>query len=156
MIPAGVVHVAAAVIAMSVGAVMFGSQKGTKRHLRLGYLYLAAMVNVNVAAWTVDTGGTIGPFHVLTIVSVVTLVGAYSLVVTGRPGAGRRESHGVLMAWSYAGVVSAGLGQAAVATDAPVGAVIGLSLALAGLIIHVIRPAALRLHPPTKRRSPTP
>ncbi len=54
MISAGLIHVAAAVIAMFAGAVLFGSRKGTKRHRRLGYLYLGAMVNLNVAAWTVD------------------------------------------------------------------------------------------------------
>jgi len=145
VIPPGAIHVGAAIIAIVVGALMFASPKGTRRHRRLGYLYVAAMVNVNLAAWTVDSGGVVGTFHVLTIVSLATLFAAYAVIVTGRRSDRRSEAHGILMAWSYAGAVSAGLGQAAVVASLSVGAVIGGSLALAAVIIHVVRPGALRL-----------
>ncbi len=145
MIAPGVLHVAAAAVALLAGAFLFASRKGTRRHRRLGYLYLAAMTNLNLAAWAVDTGGAIGPFHYLTLLSLATLIGAYAIIVTGRSGPGRSEAHGIMMAWSYAGAISAGLGQASVLAELPVGGVIGVSLAIAGLVIHVVRPRALRM-----------
>ncbi len=156
MITPGLVHLGAAVIALVTGLLLFASRKGTMRHRRLGYLYLAAMVNLNVAAWSVDTDGVIGPFHVLTVVSLATLVGAYLVILLGRPGRGRSEAHGTMMAWSFAGAVAAGLGQAATVLALPVGATILGSLAVGAVVIHGLRPGALRMPDPgvhgTERR----
>ncbi len=49
------------------------------------------------------------------------------------------------MAWSYAGVLAAGLGQGAAATSLSVGVVIGGTLLAAGLLIHVARPRLLTM-----------
>jgi uncharacterized membrane protein len=143
VIPPGLIHVAAAVVALVAGAILLAGRKGTMRHRRLGYLYLGAMAYVNLAAWTVDTHGAIGLFHVLTIVSVATLVGAHAILLTGRRSRGRSEAHGAMMAWSYAGVLAAGLGQGATAASLSVGVVIGGTLLVAGLLIHVARPRVL-------------
>jgi uncharacterized membrane protein len=145
MIPPGLIHVAAAAVALGAGAALFAGRKGTMRHRRLGFLYLGAMAYVNLAAWSVDTRGAIGPFHVLTVLSVATLVGAYVILLTGRRSRGRSEAHGTMMAWSYAGVLAAGLGQGAAATDLSVGVVIGATLLAAGLLIHVARPRVLTM-----------
>ncbi len=147
MISPGLVHVTAAAVALAVGALIFRAPKGTMRHRRFGFLYVGAMVYLNIAAWAVDTKGVIGPFHYLTVVSLATLALAYSSVLLGRRSRVRGETHGILMAWSYAGAVSAALGQGAAAAELPVGIVIGGSLATAGVIIHIGRPAALRLPP---------
>ena len=103
MITPGLVHLGAAAIALTTGLLLFASRKGTVRHRRLGFLYLAAMVNLNVGCVDRRHRRGIGPFHMLTIVSLATLVGAYLVVLLGRPGRGRSEAHGTMMAWSYAG-----------------------------------------------------
>ncbi len=143
MIPPGLLHVSAAVVALVCGVVIFAARKGTMRHRRLGFLYLGAMIYVNLAAWAVDTDGALGPFHVLTLVSVATLAAAYGIVVLGRRGRATSEAHGIMMAWSYAGAVAAGLGQAAVVAELPVDAVIAGTLAAAGVLIHVVHPGFL-------------
>jgi uncharacterized membrane protein len=143
MIPSGLIHVAAAAVALGAGAALFAGRKGTMRHRRLGFLYLGAMAYVNLAAWSVDTRGGIGPFHALTVVSVATLVGAYVILLVGRRSRGRNEAHGAMMAWSYAGVLAAGLGQGAAVIGLPVGTAIAATLTVAGLLIHAVRPRAL-------------
>ncbi len=77
--------------------------------------------------------------------SVATLVGAYAILMTGRGSRSRSEAHGTMMAWSYAGVLAAGLGQEAAAADLPVGATIAGTLTLAALLIHVARPRILTM-----------
>jgi uncharacterized membrane protein len=108
----GVVHVAAATAALILGVVVLLRRKGNAAHVLLGRAYLAAMVVVNIPVFFLynDTGRP-GPFHVLAVVSVLTtLLGWVAL-----RGAGRRrlEAHGSLMTWSWVGVATAGLAQAA-------------------------------------------
>ncbi len=144
MISAGVLHVLAAVTAIVVGAIVLRGRKGSGRHRRSGYLYLGAMVYLNLAALAIDTKGVIGPFHVLAFVSLANLAAAYTVLLVGRAGRARTEAHGVLMMWSYAGFVTAGIGQAAARLDLPVGPIIGICLFVAAILVHVVRPRSPR------------
>jgi uncharacterized membrane protein len=67
-------HVGAAVLALAMGLAVLVRRKGGTSHVVVGRLYLAAMLAVNVPALLLDdaTGG-VGPFHVLAVVSLVTM-----------------------------------------------------------------------------------
>jgi uncharacterized membrane protein len=144
VISPGIIHVAAALTAILVGAYVLAARKGTVRHRRLGYLYLAAMGYVNFAALAIDTNGALGPFHALAFVSLANLAAGYLVLLLAPPGRRRTDAHGMLMMWSYSGVVTAGIGQGAAALAAPVGPVIGLCVAVSAVLIHVVRPHGLR------------
>ena len=108
-----VVHVGAAVVALVLGAVVFAMRKGTIRHRAVGACYVGTLLLSNAVALTVtrSTGG-FGPFHVLAIVSLCTLVvGLVPLWILPR-GPRAIAVHGITMGFSYVGLVAAGLSQA--------------------------------------------
>lgn len=145
MIAPGVLHVGAAVLVLVLGIVLFAGPKGSMRHRRFGFAYLGSMVYVNASAWMVDTDGSLGPFHYLTVLSLATIAGAYLILMVGPTGRGRSEAHGIMMAWSYVGVVAAGLGQGAAVIDASVWVTIVTTLTVAAVLIHLVRPSVLRV-----------
>ena len=109
MTAAGVVHVVCAALALIVATVVFVQRKGTAKHVRLGRAYVVLLLVLNVSAALVPSEG-IGPFHVLAVVSLLTVAAGWSLsprrLKQDRP-------HAILMVWSVAGVVAAGLAQPA-------------------------------------------
>ena len=112
----GAAHTAAAVIALILGPVLFLRVKGDKPHRQFGYAYVAAMLVVCLAGLPMrGFMGTISPFHVLAIVSLVTVTaGLIAAIVSARSRGGRDGmlyAHMKFMAWSYIGLVAAGLAQ---------------------------------------------
>lgn len=132
-------HVAAAVSALVLGAVVLLRLKGTSVHRALGGGYVALLLVVNVAALALHREATFGVFHVLSLISLVTvLVGVVPMVMGSRsPGVIAR--HAYFMAWSYAGLVAAGVGQLGASrldgSPLQVFAVIGGTLAVCGGLI---------------------
>lgn len=131
-------HVAAAAAALTLGAVVLLRRKGDAAHLALGRVYLAAMIAVNLPVFFLyDATGRPGPFHLLAAVSVLTTaLGWLSLRGARRS---RIEAHAAFMTWSWVGVATAGLAQAAnrqwpELSPWPVAAVVGSATAL-GLIL---------------------
>lgn len=109
----GGAHVAAAVAALTIGAVVLVRRKGDAPHVALGRAYLAAMVGVNAPVFFLyDATGQPGPFHLLAVISVLTTAFGW-LSLRGTRGRRRVELHATLMTWSWVGVVTAGLAQAA-------------------------------------------
>ena len=110
----GRAHVVAACIAMAVGVAVLVRRKGDSRHVGLGYLYVAAMLVVNLSVLGMyEATGQPGPFHVLAAFSIVTTgLGWLSLQRRGRAGRAL-EAHASFMTWSWIGVLTAGLAQAA-------------------------------------------
>jgi uncharacterized membrane protein len=144
----GVLHVTAAVVALLLGAAVLAGRKGTRRHARLGRWYVGVMAAQLAAALLTREQDAFGPFHVLAVVSAVTLVAG---VAARRccPGRAPPAVHGHLMTWSVAGLVAAGLAQwaaAAAAGQAP-WPVLGTSLA-----VVAVTAVALRRNPPAVRR----
>jgi uncharacterized membrane protein len=109
----GALHVGAACVALALGVSVLVRRKGDASHVALGRLYLAAMLAVNLPVFFLyDATGGPGPFHVLALVSVMTTALGWLIVKRGRtPRA--LEAHAALMTWSWLGVATAGLAQAA-------------------------------------------
>ena len=105
----GSLHVAAAVLALVTAALVLMRTKGTTAHVRLGRVYAVLLVLVDVVALlTYQDGVGPGPFHLLAVVSLATLTAALLWSPRRR---GSRQTHGILMIWSVAGLAGAGLAQ---------------------------------------------
>jgi uncharacterized membrane protein len=133
------IHVAAAVSALVLGAAVILRKKGTSTHRALGSGYVALLLVVNVAALSLHREATFGVFHVLSLVSLVTvLIGVVPLVMGSRSPVVIAR-HAYFMAWSYAGLVAAGVGQLGASrldgSRLQVFAVIGGTLAVCGGLI---------------------
>ena len=109
----GTAHVAAACVALVLGAVLLRLGKGSSAHVRLGRVYVVVMLVVTVPALLVyDETGRPGPFHVLAVVSLVTVGLGWSFAPRRRLGARAGTApHGSFMLWSYIGLATAGVGQ---------------------------------------------
>ena len=102
----GSLHVAAAVLALIVAAIVLVRPKGTPAHMRLGRVYAVLLVLVDAFALLTYRNG-IGPFHLLAVISLATLTAG---VVWSPRRRGSRQTHGILMIWSVCGLVGAGAG----------------------------------------------
>ena len=110
----GFLHLALMIVALALGLLLLLRPKGTMRHKRLGRVFVAGMLVSNlVVLGLYEDSGQPGIFHVLSIVSMVSLIAAVLLVRLPGAHIGRRIAHGHVMLWSYGGVVAAGLGQSA-------------------------------------------
>ncbi len=144
----GTAHWLSALLALTVGAVVVLSQKGTRAHRRLGWIYLVAMIWLNATALLIyDLFGGFGPFHWMALASLLTLAGGY--VAARRRRRGWIRMHGELMGWSYVGLVAAAVAEGVSRLPgAPFAAsVIVSSLAvigLGGLALRARLPAAIR------------
>ena len=137
----GTAHVLAAVVALVLGCVVLLRRKGDAWHVRLGRVYVVTMLAVSVPVLFVfDIDGRPGPFHVLAVVSLLTTgLGLLAVRRRGRALSGV-AAHGTFMVWSWIGVVTAGLAQAANhrwpgASPWPVLAVVGLATVAGALAV---------------------
>lgn len=145
----GTVHVVSAIAALVIGATAFCRRKGDKRHRILGYLYTISLLAVNVSALSVyeDSGG-VGPFHILAVVSLVTLIIGFIPAFLRRPVSGWLNLHAYFMSWSYVGLVAAGAAQiAAMSSGLPAWFAVGLPsiliVIIGGVLIHTRIPKIL-------------
>jgi uncharacterized membrane protein len=107
----GSLHVAAAMLALVVAVIVLVRIKGTTAHVRLGRVYVVALVLVDVFALLTYRQG-VGPFHLLAVISLATLTAG---LVWSPRRRGSKQAHGIWMIWSVAGLVGAGLAQGATA-----------------------------------------
>jgi len=104
----GIVHTAFATIALGAGLAIFTIAKGTKLHRVIGYIYVLSMLSLNLTALTIyRLFGGFGPFHVLAIVSLITLAAGFIPVFTKRPKQTWLYRHYEWILWSYVGLVAA-------------------------------------------------
>jgi uncharacterized membrane protein len=140
--PFGLLHTAFGLIALLLGFWVVLQPKGTARHRRIGYAYVAAMLLLNASALAIyDLYGGFGPFHIAALVSLATIGTGLVPVITRRPRAGWLSLHAYFIAWSYVGLVSAFLSEIAVripGANIAVGAISATALGVAGgaLLIH--------------------
>lgn len=109
----GWVHVTFAVTAMLFGAIVVLRPKGTFSHRVTGWVYVTAMVGLNATALMIyRLFGHFGPFHVLALISLFTVLSGMS-VVLARPK-GWLPLHYKIMSWSYVGLLAAAASEAGV------------------------------------------
>lgn len=89
-----------------------------------------------------------GPFHVLALVSLLTLTAGLTPAVLRRPVSWWLELHGYFMSWSYVGLVAAGIAQlVTMSSGLPAWLTVGLSsvlvVVIGGVFIHTRVPMAL-------------
>ena len=112
--PPALLHVAAAVTALALGAAVLRRSKGDRRHRISGRVYVVCMLVVNIAALiTYKETGQFGAFHALAIASLLTLAAGVMPFFLGFRGPGHVERHAYFMSWSYVGLVGAGTAQLA-------------------------------------------
>lgn len=114
----GTIHFAASLVAIGLGAVvLWQGPKGGRRHRQFGWVYLVAMLTVNVTAFTLNRlFGGFGPFHAAAIASLVGIVGG---IVSARGARRARlarqaflrahhiELHYWWMTFTYVGLIAA-------------------------------------------------
>ena len=141
-------HVLAAFSALGTGAAVLLLPKGTHTHRVVGTVYVLALLLVNVAALSLHRENTFGVFHVLAVVSLVTITVGLSSLLLGKTSPMVITTHAYCMTWSYAGLVAAGCGQLTVAVGPDVGAwvvpvAIATVLSISGVLIFGRVPSTL-------------
>lgn len=134
-------HVSAAALALVTGALVFAARKGTRRHVLLGRVYGVGMLLVNLPALLLyEESGRLGPFHVLAVISLATLTLGLAPLLLGYRNSKHVARHGLFMAWSYVGLVAAGLAQLGnrLYGGATVVFVTLVVVAVGGVIIHLV------------------
>ncbi len=118
MSPIGTIHFAASVASILLGAVvLWQGPKGGRRHRRVGWTYVVAMLTVNATAFMLyDLFGGFGPFHVAAVVSLTGIAAGVLSARSARKArlahqgflrAHRVELHFWWMTFSYVGLVAA-------------------------------------------------
>ncbi|MCW1970955.1 MAG: DUF2306 domain-containing protein [Anaerolineae bacterium] len=108
MSPLGLFHTAMGVIALISGLLVYLKPQGTATHRRIGYVYVLSMVLLNVTALMIyRLFGGFGPFHVLAIISLITLLRGIVPAYRKRPAGQWLTQHYLGMSWSYVGLWAA-------------------------------------------------
>ena len=131
-------HTACGFLALLLGLVVLWNPKGTLLHRRLGILYCLAMLVLNLTAFGIyRVFGRFGIFHVMAIVSLLTVLAGLIPVLFRRRIRQWLAWHYQFMAWSYAGLLAATANEAFVHIQAlnQIARANGLVVLLAQVII---------------------
>ncbi len=102
------VHTLAGIVALIAGAVNLLRTKGTPRHRWIGRVYAGAMyLLIGTSFFIYELFGSFGAFHVLAIVSGVTLTLGLYFPLRRRRYPGWLEHHYFWMGFAYVGLVMA-------------------------------------------------
>ena len=113
MHPIGQLHLASAIAALASGGWVVLRRKGTATHRRVGWLYAASMLTLNLTALMIyRLTGTFGPFHIAALVSLGTLVAGIIPAWRRRP-VQWVEQHYYWMTYSYLGLLAATVAETA-------------------------------------------
>lgn len=108
MSPVGMAHVFFGVLALILGGIVVFQPKGTQRHRKIGYAYLFSMLMLNGLSFCMyKFSGHFGPFHVLSIISLFTLLNGWMVAFFRRPAGRWLQIHLYWMLWSYIGLWAA-------------------------------------------------
>jgi uncharacterized membrane protein len=132
----GAAHVAAALAALALGAIVLAMRKGTQLHRAMGMAYAAAMIVLCVTALMIyRINGHFGPFHVLALLSLATIFAGVAAVVRRRPG--WLAKHYRMMNFSYLGLLSAATTQTLINLTALHGARRGTIIGVASAVAFI-------------------
>src|SRR5262245_65904896 len=104
----GTAHLAPALAALLLGALVLLERKGTPAHRAIGASYVMAMLLTNLTALAIyRLTGRFGPFHALALASPATVALGLRAVIRRRQG--WLHTHYHCMAWSYVGLLAAAI-----------------------------------------------
>ena len=158
----GMAHVASALAALALGALVLLERKGTQTHRALGAGYVLAMLMVNLTSLAIfQLTGRFGPFHALALVNLATIAwGVRAALVQGK---GALQTHAYCMAWSYVGLLAAAGAEVVVRVPAAsintAGRGIAAGMAIAALFLLLgmaVLPRLLRRALATAEKMPSP
>lgn len=101
----GLLHTIAAVVAMVLGVVVVLKTKGTKLHKQLGYVYVVAMLFLNISSFFIQNFNGFSIFHFFAIISIISIVGGIGSMWLKLKNA--LISHYYFMSWSVVGLYCA-------------------------------------------------
>ncbi|MFS2317435.1 DUF2306 domain-containing protein [Maricaulis sp. D1M11] len=110
----GAVHMGMALLALLLGPLLFLIRKGNRFHRIGGYLYVLAMLTVNITALTsYDLSGRPNIFHFFALMSLAGVIPGYFAIRAAmrRPNRNAVLGHAKAMSYSYMGLFAAGLSQ---------------------------------------------
>jgi len=104
----GLIHLVSSFVALGTGAVIFFRPKAGALHRRLGYVYAASMLVLNITALLIYrvTGG-FNFFHAFALISLTGVGLGLRHAITRHPRETWLISHYYWMTWSYAGLMAA-------------------------------------------------
>jgi len=104
----GLIHLIAAILSLIFGTLALTQKKGTKAHIRMGYVYVVSMGVLIITAFMIyRMFGKWGIFHYMTLVSLVTISLGMIPIWTKRPENNWRYLHFAFMYWSVIGLYAA-------------------------------------------------
>lgn len=104
----GGVHTLSAMIALVVGGKVFFEVKGTSLHRVYGYIYVVAMLVLNVSAIPLQNlFGGVGWFHLFILISLPYLIWGMYYPLFDRENPKWQIYHYEIMSYSYVGLVAA-------------------------------------------------
>jgi len=104
--PIMLLHLGAALVALVLGLVNLASAKGTPRHQAIGWIWIAAMLAVTLPSFglrEINPGG-FSWIHGLTILALLTMIGAIVAIRTGRVRAHKQMMLAMMSGLTIAGV----------------------------------------------------
>ena len=108
----GAIHLTFAVLALTFGLGMVLLRKGTRRHRRIGWIYVISMLGLNATALMIyRLFGVFGPFHVAALLSLLTVIFGIIAPLRRRPRSNWVEHHAYWMSWSYVGLLAAAVSE---------------------------------------------
>lgn len=164
--PVGQLHVSLALLALLLGPVVFLGRKGTKTHRALGYLYVLAMLIMNITALArYGLTQSFNLFHAAALISLATLLPAWFCAwrasITGSKSL--RIAHGIFMSWTYFGLVMALFAELVTRRFPSLlhgegswtrfGIWLGVTMLIAGVLVHRLIQARI-VRGPTLQQSP--
>lgn len=101
----GYIHFFFSIIAMITGLVVIFRTKGTQSHKRIGYIYVASMLALNITSFFIVNFNGFSIFHFFAIVSLVTIIGGMYPAI--KRVKNWMNYHYYFMSWSVVGLYCA-------------------------------------------------
>lgn len=102
------IHIVSAVVALFTGTLVLFLQKGSRTHVRTGYVYCISMIGVISTAFMIyELFGGWGMFHWAAVVSGLTLAAGMVPLLLRRPPGAYISLHLSFMYWSVMGLYAA-------------------------------------------------
>lgn len=101
----GYIHLGFAIVSMITGPIVVLNTKGTTFHKRMGYVYVANMLLLNISSFFISNFNGFSIFHFFAIVSLLTIFGGMYAVLKKHKN--WIYSHYYFMSWSVVGLYCA-------------------------------------------------